>query len=205
MLVDCGFPAAKPGLAAVGKHAREGEAVHMSRLAATTTPIFVPEGLWVVDSERSTVRFRVKHLLVATVEGCLGAVHGTVTASGRSVHAEGGVQVAMIDTGMPERDARLRGDGFFDTERHPQITFRATGAQPMGRDAWSVSGDMTIMGRTAPFTFATSVSEGRHGPRITARGSLSRREHGLDWPGLLHSGRAVVGDRVDIVLELELR
>jgi len=167
-------------------------------------PLFVPEGLWVVDPERSTVRFRVKHLLVATVQGGFGAVTGTISADGRGFLAEGSVQTATIDTGMAERDVRLRGEGFFDAERYPELTFRATEVRPGARGSWSVRGDMTIMGRTTPFTFSASVEDGAHGPRITARGSLSRREHGLDWPGLLHSGRAVVGDRVDIGLVLEL-
>ena len=172
---------------------------------AASPPIFVPHGLWAVDRERSAARFRVKHLLVATVEGSFGELAGMVSSAGHELRAEGSVQVASIDTGIAERDARLRGGGFFDVQQHPQITFHATEArhEPDGR--WSVRGDMTIMGRTAPLTFATTVAEGDHGPRITARGSLSRREHGLDWPGLLHSGRAVVGDRVDIELVLELR
>lgn len=177
----------------------------MSRPAGTSLPLFVPQGLWVVDPERSTVRFRIKHLLVASVEGSFSAVAGTVGVDGRAVRAAGSVQVATIDTGMADRDERLRGAGFFDVERHPQITFRATGAKHSDRGGWAVSGDMTIMGSTAPFTFSASVEDGARGPRITARGSLSRRKHDLDWPGLLHSGRAVVGDRVDIELVLELR
>lgn len=177
----------------------------MSRSATASKPLLVPEGLWVVDPERSTVGFRVKHLLVATVTGSFGKVAGTVSSDGRTLRADGAVQVATIDTGMAERDERMRGGGFFDAERHPEITFHATGARVAARGGWSVSGDMTIMGRTAPFTFTASVAEGKRGPRVTARGSLSRREHGLDWPGLLHSGRAVVGDRVDIELTLELR
>jgi len=177
----------------------------MSRSATASTPILVPEGLWVVDPDRSTVDFRVKHLLVATVTGSFGAVAGTIRSDGRTLHADGAVQVATIDTGMAERDQRMRGEGFFDAERHPEITFHATSARVAARGTWTVGGDMTIMGRTTPFSFTASVAEGARGPRITARGSLSRREHGLDWPGLLHSGRAVVGDRVDIELVLELR
>jgi polyisoprenoid-binding protein YceI len=177
----------------------------MARSATTSVPTLVPEGLWVVDAERSTARFRVKHLLVASVQGGFGAVSGTVSVDGRTLNAEGAVQVATIDTGMADRDVRLRGAGFFDAERFAQITFRATSARPAARGAWTVRGDLTIMGRTEPFTFTASVAAGEHGPRVAARGSLSRREHGLDWPGLLHSGRAVVGDRVDIELVLELR
>lgn len=188
----------------MGKRCDRGEAVHMSR-SATSSPTFVPHGLWVVDPKRSTVHFRVKHLLVATVDGGFGVVDGTISADGRGLRAEGSVQVASIDTGMTDRDVRLRGEGFFDAQRFPQITFRAADARADARGAWAVSGELTIMGRTEPFAFTANVAEGRSGPRITAHGSLSRREHGLDWPGLLHSGRAVVGDRVDIELVLELR
>jgi polyisoprenoid-binding protein YceI len=129
------------------------EAVHMTERTATPTPTFVPEGLWIVDPDASSVRFSVKHLLVATVHGSFGSVAGTISVDGRAFRADGLVQVASIDTGMLERDERLRGPGFFDAEHHPE----------------------------------------------------SRHEHGLDWPGLLHSGRAVVGDRVTIELDLELR
>lgn len=177
----------------------------MSGPLATSTPLFVPEGLWVVDPEASTVRFSVKHLLVATVEGSFGAVRGTVSADGSSVHAEGSVQVATIDTGMKDRDARLCGAGFFDADKHPELRFSATSARAAYGGTWAIGGDLTISGRTTPMLFHAVVSEGDRGPRIVARGPLSRREHGLDWPGLLHSGRAVVGDRVMIELDLALR
>lgn len=181
-----------------------GEALSMYR-SAISTPPFVPEGLWVVDPTASSVRFTIKHLLVASVTGGFGRVAGTVSAAGRTVRADGSVQAATIETGMPDRDERLRGKGFFDVDNWPELSFHATHARPAGRGAWTVTGDLTIMGHTAPMTFCAVVSDGDHGPRIQATGSLSRREHGLDWPGLLHSGRAVVGDRVDIELDLALR
>ena len=167
--------------------------------------MFVPEGLWVVDPGASRVRFSVKHLLVATVEGSFGAVAGTISADGRSLQAEGSVQVATIDTGMKDRDVRLRGAGFFDAEqvpgaslqrnRRPRRVRRQVGCRRRPHDQRPHGADAV----------PRIVSEGDRGPRIVARGSLSRREHGLDWPGLLHSGRAVVGDRVTIELDLALR
>jgi polyisoprenoid-binding protein YceI len=188
----------------VGTAVQRDEAVHMSQPATTATPTFVPQGLWIVDPDASSVRFSVKHLLVATVNGSFGSVAGTVCTDGRSFLAGGVVQVASIDTGILERDERLRGPGFFDAERHPEIGFRASSARAAGDGAWAVSGELEIGGRRAPLTFAATVRDGAHGPRVHATGSLSRRDHGLDWPGLLHSGRAVVGDRVTIELDLEL-
>ena len=179
--------------------------VHMRSPATASVPRLIPEGLWVVEPERSAVRFRVRHMLVASVEGHFGAVSGTVSAAGRALHAEGSVEVGTIDTGMSERDKRLCGPGFFDAGVHPQIRFRAMSATPADDGSWSVDGELTISDSTVPITFIASASGSAPHPRIRAEGSLSRSAHGLDWPGLLHSGRAVVGDRVEIELDLELR
>ena len=190
----CGFPATGRWRAPVG----------LLPLALQAVDMLVPEGQWAVDPATSTVRFSVKHLLVATVDGTFGKVAGTVGVNGHGLSADGAVQVATIDTGMDDRDTRLRGEGFFDADRWPEIEFHATGAQPASRGSWKVAGELTIGGRTGPMIFTAAVRDGAHGPHISAHGSLSRSEHGLDWPGLLHSGAAVVGDQVEIDLDLVL-
>jgi len=176
------------------------------RLAAPA-PTFVSEGVWTVDSERSAARFSIRHLLVATVHGRFGTVVGSVVSDGHEVEAAGLVDVTTINTGIPARDERLRGPGFFDAAQHPTIGFRALGMRSDGGGAWVFPGELDICGETHPLTFTATVSDGDLGgaPLIQARASLSRREHGLDWPGLIQAGRAVVSDRVVIELDLALR
>ena len=173
--------------------------------SSTTVQPLVPAGLWTVDPDASSARFSVRHLLVATVRGRFHEIAGTVEVAGGRLDADGAVAVASIDTGEQARDERLRSDGFFDADRHPRIHFRTTEAVAGPGGAWRVTGDLTIGGETHPLTFEATAAGGDRGPVVTARATLSRREHGLDWPGLLHSGRAVVGDRVDVELELVLR
>ena len=165
----------------------------------------IPPGLWDVDSDLSTVRFSLKHLLVATVHGQFGSVAGALRSDGRTVRAAGSVDVDSIDTGMAARDERLRGPDFFGAEQHPTISFHATGARRADGDTWIVPGELKICGRTNPLTFTATISHDDDGPVIDARATLSRREHGLDWAGLIQAGRAVVGDRVTIELHLALR
>jgi polyisoprenoid-binding protein YceI len=173
----------------------------MTLRPAAPAPAFVPEGLWTVDSERSTARFSVRHLLVATVHGQFGTVVGSVDSDGYDIEAVGLVDVATINTGVAVRDERLRGPGFFDADQYPTIGFRAQSVRSAGGGAWVVPGELDICGETHPLNFtATMDATGIH-----ARASLSRREHGLDWPGLVQAGRAVVGDRVLIELDLVLR
>jgi polyisoprenoid-binding protein YceI len=173
--------------------------------SSTTVQPLVPAGLWTVDPVASSARFSVRHLLVATVRGCFHDIAGTVQVAGARLDADGAVAVASIDTGDGIRDERLRSDGFFDAARHPELRFRATEAVAGPGGAWRVTGGLTTGAGTHPLTFEATARDGDRGPVVTARAALSRREHGLDWPGLLHSGRAVVGDRVDIELELVLR
>jgi polyisoprenoid-binding protein YceI len=201
----CGFPAAIAGCAAVGARLAEGEACAMTLRPVAPAPIFVPEGLWTVDAERSAARFSLRHLLVATVQGRFGTVVGSVVSDGYDVDVAGLVDVTTINTGIGVRDERLRGPGFFDVERHPTIGFHAIGIRSAGGSTWVVPGDLDICGATHPLTFTATVSDGDGSPTIHARASLSRREHGLDWPGLVQAGRAVVSDRVAIELDLVLR
>lgn len=173
--------------------------------SSTTVQPLVPAGLWTVDPHASSARFSIRHLLVATVRGRFREIGGTVEVAGGRLDADGAVAVASIDTGDETRDERLRSDGFFDAGHHPQIHFRATEAVVGPGGAWRVTGDLTIGGATHPLTFEATAAGGGRGPVVKARAALSRREHGLDWPGLLNAGRAVVGDRVDVELELVLR
>ena len=162
----------------------------------------MPIGPWTVDSDASTVRFGIKHLLVARVHGHFGAVSGVISAGDDEVRAAGSVDVTTIDTGDATRDERLRGPGFFDVERYPTIEFRATSTESRPDGTWKITGDLTMCGATSPLTFDVVVAEG---PVVHATAALSRKQHGIDWPGLRQAGRAVVGDRVEIELEIVLR
>ena len=177
----------------------------MTSLPAPSVPeTLLPPGRWVLDGASSAARFRIRHLGFATVRGRFGALSGAVVvAADGSFEAEGAVEVASIDTGDDTRDGRLRGEGFFDAERFPRIVFAAVHAAPRGLGAWTVDGELTMAGEAHPLSFLAwrpVVEDDTF--VLRAEASLSRRAHGLDWPGLRQAGRAVVGDNVGIDLEL---
>lgn len=66
------------------------------------------------------------------------------------------VDLASVDTGVPEADDEVRGKNWFDVKNNPQAKFVSTAVRALGDNRFEVSGKMTIRGRTqdvvAPFT-----------------------------------------------------
>jgi polyisoprenoid-binding protein YceI len=157
-----------------------------------------------VDPKASTVAFSVRHLGVATVRGRFTSFEGKLEVdSDGSGKADGSVRVASIDTGREGRDGHLRAASCFDAEQYPEIAFHAEadGTRP----DLALAGELTVMGRTRPFVIAGELEpSGPNGLRVSARGAISRRDYELQWSALFEGGVAVVGDRVSIVLDLEL-
>lgn len=162
----------------------------------------VPRGAWEVDPARSTAGFTVRHLKVAKVRGRFSEITGVIRCDEEGVTSiDGRVEVASIDTGDDRRDARLRAEDFFDAERHPTITFTATGST----DISVVRGIMTIRGVSRPLQL-DAAREGNGGDlRIRANGAVSRRAFGLTWDSAFVAGGLMIDDRVGLELDVVLR
>jgi polyisoprenoid-binding protein YceI len=165
---------------------------------------FLPPGQWTVDRHRSTLAFAVRHLRLARVRGRFVLFAGRID-TGSALNISGTVDVASIDTGDAVRDAHLRGTSFFDAAAFPRIEYCA---QQVLADAegWRIPGWLTIRDVSGPLLLrATSVTPDDDGMRIAARGELSRRAFGLEWPGLIEAGRLAVSDHVAIELDVFVR
>jgi polyisoprenoid-binding protein YceI len=165
---------------------------------------------WRLDPAHSAVEFRVRHLMVGTVRGRFREVDGTILA-GEVPMVVGAIGTASVDTLHAGRDAHLRSPDFFDAERHPQITFTARGLD-LDADSGRVSllGAVTIKGVTRPLVLAGELRGGAvdldGAPRVALalRGRLSRSAFGLVWNRVLESGGVLVGDAVELDLDLSL-
>lgn len=158
------------------------------------------EGLWRIDRLLSTVGFDVRHFGVATVHGRFESFAGRLEARDGELHVEGQVDVASVVTGNSIRDARLRSE-FFDAERHPSSSLRASCRAPGGR----LVGELTIRGVTRPVELTMTVGPGSAGPvSVHVEGSIRRSEFGLDWGALREADRLLVADGVRITADVVL-
>lgn len=166
----------------------------------------VPPRRWTIDPGQSRVGFSVRHLMVATVRGVFTRFEGGLeTGAAGLARTSGVVDTASLDTGEPKRDERLRGPEFFDAERNPEIRFASRRIERDGGGTLRVVGDLTIGGVTRELTLRALVREHSAGVdrlQVEARGEISRSELGLAWKDTLEAAGALVGDRVQVALDI---
>ncbi|MGH9256744.1 MAG: YceI family protein [Vicinamibacterales bacterium] len=167
---------------------------------------------WQIDSSHSGIQFTVRHLVIAKVRGQFSRWTGTLGAPG-SDFARGSLDVVIdassIDTGVADRDAHLRSADFFDVERYREITFKSTGVTQTAADHLRVAGALTIKGLTRDVVLDVETLGQAKDPwgnervAFSATTSIDRREFGLTWNQVLETGGVMVGDRVDIAIDIE--
>lgn len=105
--------------------------------------------------------FSVRHLVISQVRGQLTNVAGTVAldeADPTRSTVEATIDAASIQTQVADRDAHLKSPDFLDTVRYPTITFKSTKIAKAGKDAYQVTGDLTLDGVTRPVTLDATVT-----------------------------------------------
>ena len=121
------------------------------------------------------------------------------------------MDTASVDTGEPKRDEHLRSNDFFDAEHFPNIVFRSKKIQRVCDEKWKMTGDLTIRGITREITldmvgFNEQIKDPWGNYRVggTASATLSRFEFGLKWNAAIETGGLIVGEKIQINLDLSL-
>ena len=167
---------------------------------------------WSIDVAHTNVAFSVRHMVVSKVRGRFsrytGAVQLDEAALARS-SVEVTIDAASIDTGVADRDAHLRSPDFFDVERFPELRFRSTGIETLSGDRLRVRGDLTIRDVTREVALDVELGGRTKDPwgnervGFSARTAIDRKDFGLTWNTVLEAGGVVVGDRVEIEVDVE--
>src|SRR6185369_15723728 len=116
---------------------------------------------------------------------------------------------SSVDTGAPQRDAHLRGPDFFDVEKFPELRFRSKRIEKLDDAHYRVIGDITLRDATREIALDVEYGGRAKDPwgneRIgfIATTALDRKDFGLHWNQLLETGGVLVGERVDIELEVQ--
>jgi polyisoprenoid-binding protein YceI len=119
------------------------------------------------------------------------------------------IDASSIDTGLEARDADLRSANFLDVEHYPRITYRSKRIQREDGQRYRVVGDLTIRGVTREIPLdveyggQTTDPYGNVRAAFSTSTSINRKEFGLNWNMALEAGGVMVGDRVDVEIEVE--
>ncbi|HEX5544636.1 MAG TPA: YceI family protein [Nitrospira sp.] len=166
---------------------------------------------WDIDPDHSAIEFRVTHMVVSKTSGRFLDYRGFVEldADAKTLKAiEATINAESINTNQEKRDTHLRNADFLDVKQFPTITYKMKTYQKEG-DTYKVVGHLTLRGVTKEVTLIGTLNGitkdpwGNTRAGFTAEGTLNRKDFGMIWNKALDTGGLVVGDEVQIHLDIE--
>jgi polyisoprenoid-binding protein YceI len=186
----------------------------MMTLFFLAIPILTYAATWQMDPAHSSFQFKIRHLTVSNVKGDFSKFQGAVIIDDQNIthlKVEVAIDAASVNTGHAQRDEHLRGPDFFDVTKYPTIIFVSKKVIKTDTNRLKVIGDLTLRGVTREITVdvegpTPEVKDpwGHFRRGATASTVINRRDFGLTWNKVLDTGGLVVGDEVNIYIEVEL-
>jgi polyisoprenoid-binding protein YceI len=172
------------------------------------TKQFAPAGTWAADPVHSNVSFEVGYSGVNTFRGSFAEFQATL-AGGESPTLQGSAKVASVDVKDEQLNGHLQTPDFFDAERHPEISFRATELRRLADDRVEGSGELTIKGFTQPVELTGTIAAapaidpfGRERLGLSLETAIDRTQYGVSWNAPNQSGGDYLANDVKLIAEL---
>lgn len=169
--------------------------LHVAAFAQTT---------WKNDKMHSKLTFTVTHLAVSDVDGLFKNFDVTIAASKPDFSDavfELTADVSSINTEVEMRDNDLKGEGWFDVQKFPSMTFKSTSVTKNGTNKYLLKGNLTMHGITKPVTMdliyrgtITNPMSKKQDAGFKLTGTLKRSDFGIGskYPS------AIVSDEVEV-------
>ena len=175
---------------------------------------------WIFEPGHTEAEFRARHMMVTWVRGLFKDIHGTLEFDpGDPIAArfEGEIDALKIWTGQPERDTHLRSADFLDVEHHPKISFRGRLVERTGDSHGKAAIELTTRGIKrevpldvsylgqweTPFWVGDENRGTLHRAGFEGRTRIDRHQFGVSWQDHLPGAGVVVGNEIDVVLDVE--
>lgn len=168
---------------------------------------------WSIDKAHSEINFAIQHMMITKVRGQFEKFNGKINFNERSPESTTvaiEIEIDSINTREAKRDAHLRSADFFDVDDYPIMSFISKQVEKTGNNTARLTGDLTIREITRPVTLDvehTGVVVNPYGKTVagfSARTKINRKEWELNWNVALEAGGWLVGEEVEINIELQL-
>jgi polyisoprenoid-binding protein YceI len=175
--------------------------------AIVSTKEFAPAGTWAADPVHSNVSFEVAYAGVNSFRGGFREFSATLTGEG----LEGSASVASVDVKDEQLNGHLQTPDFFDAQRYPEITFKATELTRGEDNSVHGKGELTIKGVTRPVELTGEIAQapatdpfGRERLGLKLETAIDRTAYGVSWNAPNQSGGDYLGNDVTLIAELAL-
>jgi polyisoprenoid-binding protein YceI len=165
-----------------------------------------------LDPVHSQLGFSVRHLMITQVHGVFTKWSGAFSIDPADLpksQLSVEIEATSVDTRNAQRDGHLQSPDFFDVANHPRIRFVSTLIAPTAT-GFTLTGDFTLRGVTKSVSFDVIAagpakdSQGRARLGYRAQGRINRHDFGVSWSASYEGGALVVGEQVDLMLDLQL-
>ncbi|MFO0861217.1 MAG: YceI family protein [Phycisphaerales bacterium] len=143
-----------------------------------------------VDAVHSSSLFGVKHNGVANFYGRFNQTAGSFNidpADPSKSFIEISIDTNSVDTANPGRDKHLKSGDFFSAAEFPTMTFKSKSFKKTGDNAYDVTGDLTIRGKTKEITVPvadTGRGKGMRGGEVAGfetKFNIKRSDYGVSF------------------------
>ena len=162
---------------------------------------------WTIDATHSEIAFKVKHMMISTVTGHFEDFTATAKTDGESFEnasIEFSAKTGSINTKNADRDAHLKSDDFFNSEKFPEMKFVSKSFK-----GDKLVGDLTIRDITKEITLDAELNGiavdpyGQTKAGLEIKGEINRKDFNLTWSAVTEAGSIVVSDEVKLVVDVQ--
>lgn len=120
-------------------------------LASVATFSMAKPVAYTIDPGHTATVFSWSHFGFSTPSANFSDIQGTITVDNEkpansSVNVT--IPVSSINTNVKALDEHIQKAEFFNVEKYPNITFKSTKVQALGKNKYKITGDLTIKGVT---------------------------------------------------------
>lgn len=151
--------------------------------------------------------------MISDVTGNFRGIQGMVVIDDTDLKkskADVTIAAASIDTGIKKRDDHLRSADFFDVAKYPTLTFVSKQVKGVSGKRFTLVGNLSIHGITKQVELAVSELSaeikdpwGNIRKAAKATTKINRKDFELTWNKALEAGGVLVGDEIQIELEVQ--
>lgn len=168
---------------------------------------------WQIDPAHSQIQFSVRHMMISNVRGRFenftGAIEFEEKDPTRSL-VEVQIETASINTRETQRDSHLKSPDFLNVEKYPYLSFKSKRIEKIDDSHGRVIGDLTIRDVTKEVALDVEYAGQAKSPwgtvsaGFSANAKINRKDWGLTYNQVLETGGVMVGDVVNITIDLEI-
>ena len=171
-------------------------------IASNITP-----GSYALDDTHAYLSFSYSHLGLSNPQIHFADFEASLELDGHNMSQSQvsiTIDVASLDSSVPELDDDLKGADFFDVANYPEITFQSTAYEETSDSSGRLTGDLSVRGIRKPITLDVTINSAAMNPLnrremigFSATGNLNRSDYGLT------AYSSLISDELSLAVQVE--